>query len=624
MSYFIPSYIQKRLLRYALLRTGLLESDALDLESFDITLGKQNRIELRNVGLHVQKLTSLLHLPDELKLLTARILVLRIVVPADLYNGSIEIDVDDIEGNLTLSDATGTDPEQDARSRTTSTKTPQHRKSNRRLRSPRSFDPGGQYRLDDDDHVPNTEDLAKSFLQEEPQHEKQELEQIYSRHQKKIDESILSEASDSDAAGTGTDLGLPVFLATFLQRLIDRIKVKVHNVVFTLDTPSSPREPTSISDVALRLKIRHIEVGALTESETRENARAGDKGHDGGCLKKRRIDISGALLSMLTPWTEPTPSDADRPSQKDMPVDTSIQSPSTPQMQPVVPAKSESPASASGVSHGPKVDALDRRTHLQSSQSSASTHLAGASSSTRFDTHRPSEESVYAEPQDSFDIQPGEDNLSWTERRSRTGNSDPEIWSDPSSSQNLTVSMLADERHLFSDDMDSHLQDAQSTTFDPQVSGEISLTCISTPREPPGPHSLSEEFSDSNVRKYEEELASSQSSPGEDMSQSRFFDPEEARSMYISAISQRSAQSKKLRGLPGGWDHDDEYEEDSQDGTQHQSSTPDFEEDPMTPKAPSPVTASPSAPGGVEQRREHVIFSIDEITISLNLSLIHI
>jgi len=54
MASFLPSSIQKRLLRYALLRTGLLETKTLNLDNFDIALGRQNKIELRNVDLNVK------------------------------------------------------------------------------------------------------------------------------------------------------------------------------------------------------------------------------------------------------------------------------------------------------------------------------------------------------------------------------------------------------------------------------------------------------------------------------------------------------------------------------------------------------------------------------------------
>ena len=54
MAYFLPSSLQKRLLRYALSHTGILDTDAIDLDSLDITLGRSNKIELRDVGLRIQ------------------------------------------------------------------------------------------------------------------------------------------------------------------------------------------------------------------------------------------------------------------------------------------------------------------------------------------------------------------------------------------------------------------------------------------------------------------------------------------------------------------------------------------------------------------------------------------
>jgi len=622
MAYFIPSYVQKRLLRYALLRTGLLESGALDLESFDITLGKQNRIELRNVGLHVQKLTSLLQLPDELKLLTARVLVLRIVVPPDLYNGSIELDVDGVEGKLALSEAAGRDTEYKSRGRTSSTKTPQHRKSNRRLRSPVSFGHGGHHQYEDDGHVLNTEDLAKSFLQEEPHREKQELEQIYSRHQELVGESVFSDASDTDATGTGTDLGLPGFLATFLQRIIDRINVKVNNVIFNLEISlpgQTDRAPTSGSahDVALRLKIARIEVGSSGVDQKERSVR--DREHTAASTTKRSIVISGVSFSMLTPWTEQTQSSPARTLQKPI---SAVSSPLLSPTNHVLAADLDEPAGASSPSslnRSPAAALPDQSVYFQSNEDSTITHLAGSGTPMQSNLHQAYQESVYEDPHASFDIQPGEDNLSWTDRRSRTGTSEPDLWSDSSSSQNLTVSMLADERHLASDDTDmlssdapsrrAYLPDAQHVanagdhgywTSPPRTSTDEAAPGVETPRSEGCP-------------------VTSHSSPGEDMSQSQFFDPEEARSMYASAISHRTAQSTRLRGLPGGWDQYDQDEETPIDESQPQSSTPDFEESPATPRAVSPVVTSPST----ERRQENVICSIDEITISLNEELSH-
>lgn len=54
MAFFLPSFLQKRILRYALSRLELLDTDALDLESLDIAWGKRSTVELRDVGLRVK------------------------------------------------------------------------------------------------------------------------------------------------------------------------------------------------------------------------------------------------------------------------------------------------------------------------------------------------------------------------------------------------------------------------------------------------------------------------------------------------------------------------------------------------------------------------------------------
>ena len=54
MAFFLPSFFQKRILRYALSRLGLLDTDALDLERLDIAWGKKSTIELRDVGVHTR------------------------------------------------------------------------------------------------------------------------------------------------------------------------------------------------------------------------------------------------------------------------------------------------------------------------------------------------------------------------------------------------------------------------------------------------------------------------------------------------------------------------------------------------------------------------------------------
>ena len=54
MAFFIPSYFQKRLLRYALSRLEFVDTDDLDLDKLGITLGQTSVIELKDVGLRIK------------------------------------------------------------------------------------------------------------------------------------------------------------------------------------------------------------------------------------------------------------------------------------------------------------------------------------------------------------------------------------------------------------------------------------------------------------------------------------------------------------------------------------------------------------------------------------------
>ena len=54
MDYFLPSYIQKRLLRFALSYVDFLETDDFDLDKLGVTIGKRNVIELKDVGLRIK------------------------------------------------------------------------------------------------------------------------------------------------------------------------------------------------------------------------------------------------------------------------------------------------------------------------------------------------------------------------------------------------------------------------------------------------------------------------------------------------------------------------------------------------------------------------------------------
>lgn len=54
MTYFLPSFFQKRILRYALSRLELLETDDLGLDRLEIAWGRRSSVELRDVGVNLK------------------------------------------------------------------------------------------------------------------------------------------------------------------------------------------------------------------------------------------------------------------------------------------------------------------------------------------------------------------------------------------------------------------------------------------------------------------------------------------------------------------------------------------------------------------------------------------
>ena len=293
MSYFIPSFIQKRILRYALSRLELLDTDALGMDNLDISWGKRSTIELKDVGIRIKKLSALLQLPQNLSIYQATIRLLRLTLPSDLHRSGILVEADGITVKLRA---------ESAASQTRQKPKEEYRKAEQgrdmkaskadRLRSSqyKVHDPGGtklQARFEDNgdsdndifNHLPTTNDLAQSFLQTEPEEEKEELQAalLQSQH---MDQSRRSEQGlegANDIGLGGGDLSLPAFLADFLRGVVDRIRVRVKDLEWDLELqldslPRKNSEPPGKEDVvAFRIVIKEIEFGSSQQITSTES-----------------------------------------------------------------------------------------------------------------------------------------------------------------------------------------------------------------------------------------------------------------------------------------------------------------------------------------------------------------
>ncbi|KAL9037023.1 MAG: hypothetical protein Q9180_003961, partial [Flavoplaca navasiana] len=280
MAYFLPSYFQKRILRYALSRLDLLDADQLNLDNLDVAWGRRSVVELRDVGVQLKKLASLLNLPTSVALVKANVRLLRITIPADLYNSGIVAEVTGVEVHL---DAIP------VRNRDTNTATEDSNATQPRDRSvtdqprslrPKIHDPGGassglasptsaKGKTTDSGVLPTTDELAKSFLQTEPREEKAQLKAAVAQSQHLDQSQIDIIPNDTSTLGVGDGLSLPAFLSGFLKGIGDRFRLTLSDVrvdiSLQVDLPSESCSTSSASErserVTLRLSVKDIQYG---------------------------------------------------------------------------------------------------------------------------------------------------------------------------------------------------------------------------------------------------------------------------------------------------------------------------------------------------------------------------
>ncbi|KAL1956268.1 hypothetical protein VTO42DRAFT_7441 [Malbranchea cinnamomea] len=258
MSYFLPSFFQKRLLRYALSRLQLVDTDALDLDSLGITWGQRSTVELRDLGLQLEKLASILQLPSTFDLTKARISLLRVTIPADIYSSGIIVEVVGIQIHLRVL------PE---------SKQPRHGGD--------SATQQGKTGAQADDALttilPSTTDLAQSFLESEPE-ETEELQAALSSQSQHVHHLDVFSDDEEEDVGLREQVSLPSFLAGFFKGVLDRLQLKVTDVTFRVDMEvphdGSSKQPSNegLNPVTGMIVIRDISIDGVA-AETVEDAR---------------------------------------------------------------------------------------------------------------------------------------------------------------------------------------------------------------------------------------------------------------------------------------------------------------------------------------------------------------
>ncbi|KAH8161864.1 hypothetical protein CIB48_g6381 [Xylaria polymorpha] len=246
---FWTSSMPKRLLRYVLYKLDYFETDALDLDKIDIAWGQDSHLTWQD------KLEKLLKLPPSIEIQKAKVLALRVTVPAAIRSSPIRIEADGVEIKLRI-----VPPEEQKTARRGTSRQNETRKP------PTSAQ---------DDTVPHTIDLAQSFLETQPHRETEQLQAALNAETHDLAASVTSSEDGSEddyGLGTGQPLSLPAFLADILQGMVDRLQLSIKGVACHLDV-EVPVEanPSTNEKVTLQLAIDEINAEGVTTTQIRDS-----------------------------------------------------------------------------------------------------------------------------------------------------------------------------------------------------------------------------------------------------------------------------------------------------------------------------------------------------------------
>ncbi|SPN97709.1 related to sporulation protein SPO72 [Cephalotrichum gorgonifer] len=473
------SSMPKRLLRYALSRLELLDADALDVDNLDLALGRNTVFEFRDVGIKLKKLQQILKLPPSYELLKAKVLLLRITIPVDFYNSPITVEVEGV----------------DVRVRVASHQPPAQNQTPRQQKDRTAG------------VVPNTADLAESFLEDQPEAEKKKLEEALAAetHDLGASVSVSDDGSEEEASlGTGQPLSLPAFLADFLQGIVDRTQVRINAVTFQLDVEVPiESQPTALDTLTFQIALEAINVEGVTAQDIDEDGRPTIVHREG----KRHVSLSNIRAYLV--------SEAN-----------------------VFSAFARSPSVASpAVSQSP-VQSHHSSFHREPSSFSSPNHYGGDSLSestgSQPEEHFLRDSEIALNIPYDFSDDPEEDADDPSPSTPRASGFPDLIAFEPTASVSQSVNFEEAQPPWASVHRESH-----------SVGGLDSLEIpdpglLERPQTPEGPSS------DAN---------SDTSSQGDDdnLAQSHVFSHEDAESMYASAFSEQPIQPS--RTMPGAWEN---------------------------------------------------------------------
>ena len=198
-------------------------------------------------------MAALLHLTGRIQFLHARVLQLRVIIPADIYSTGIQIQIAGVDACAKLL----RERHDEARTYEEKASVGQESKIRNSNEPAKAQNEGSDNYAISSEHIPTAEDLAKSFLHDERKEGDKDLQDALKPQSQLPRESVILDDNDDIAldTGTGTALSMPRFLTNFLEGVSDRLQIAIENVQFTLQAAVELSRGNNIENREMPLSI---------------------------------------------------------------------------------------------------------------------------------------------------------------------------------------------------------------------------------------------------------------------------------------------------------------------------------------------------------------------------------
>ena len=488
-----------------------------------------------------QRLSAILCLPPAVTLDRAVIRLLRLTIPADLHISGIVVEIVGVDVSLKLHNDI---PQHNS-------KAPQPRpaqglsrgaKSDRpRTATPSVHDPGGTNKATQDDWnrydtrtIPSSFDLAQSFLQAEPREERLELQEAIASQSQYMQSSIASTPVGEIGTGAPGGWSLPSFIADFFRGIGDRLEVSIKDVTFIVETTLSQDAlgkddvgrddaPSDADSVKIMAKITELSMLGLNVQSEEHASKEG----------KRQLIVRDFNLFLL--------SDPEAFSQY-----SQSPAPSSPHL---IKSKSKQSSASSAALSEP--DAAPGLTRVTSSSmygsEDVSMQIGSEYHSLPIHHHNQGQQEFIDEFVENEDM----DDSVILHGRSQSANYEEQLSESSSDSvpafASVSNSGMGTSSFMTTTSRPPHSTLASSSERNLSQQGGLSSSDDDVDNQERA--EMLARTGQLDISTY----ANPEENSAEDLAESKIFTHDEAESMYMSAVSNKTSSSRTTDVMPGGW-----------------------------------------------------------------------